>query len=229
MKVLPSVDISEGKAVKRIQGKRGTGLVLGDPRKVAEEIYSMGYKHLHVVDLDAAEGVGDNSEFVRDIVKIGFEWVQVGGGVRDSARASKLLSQGASAVIMSTLPFTDPKKFETVVKEVGPEKVLVSVDYDSQGYVLIKGWTERSLRMESAIASLPEVRGVILTFVDKEGTTGGIDPNAGKWARLIKGLKEYAGGISSPEDLASLKSMGFDYAVVGMAFYTGRVRGIVEV
>jgi phosphoribosylformimino-5-aminoimidazole carboxamide ribotide isomerase len=229
VKVIPSVDISEGKAVKRVKGVKGTGLVLGDPLKVAEEIYAMGYRQLHVVDLDGAEGTGNNSDKVREIAKVGFKWLQVGGGVRSLERASELLRAGASAVIMSTLPFTRPDEFYKIVDSLGGDKVLVSLDYDSQGYVLIKGWKERSLTLNDALRGLRGVKGVIFTYVDREGTSGGIDENAGKWAALVKGIKEYAGGIGGLEDLLKLKAMGFNFAVVGMSFYTGKVRGIVEV
>jgi 1-(5-phosphoribosyl)-5-[(5-phosphoribosylamino)methylideneamino] imidazole-4-carboxamide isomerase (EC 5.3.1.16) len=62
LEVIPSIDISEGKAVKRIKGQRGSGLILGDPLRIAEQIYSEGYKKVHLVDLDAAEGVGNNEK-----------------------------------------------------------------------------------------------------------------------------------------------------------------------
>ena len=229
MKVMPSVDMSGGKAVKRVRGVRGTGLVLGDPVKVAEEIYSLGYRHVHLVDLDAAEGVGNNRDKIREIARIGFEWVQVGGGVRDQATAEELLSLGVSAVVMSTLPFTDYGKFERIKERIGGDKVIVSMDYDSQGYVLVKGWKERALRLEEALERVNDVRGIALTFVDNEGTSQGIDRKVGEKVKGFKGLKEYAGGVSGLEDLLELKAQGFDFAIVGMAFYTGKVRGIVEV
>ncbi len=229
MKVIPSVDISEGRAVKRVKGVRGTGLVLGDPVKVAEEIYSMGYRYLHVVDLDAAEGVGNNRDKIREIMKLGFDWVQVGGGVRDLKTASELISLGASAVVMSTLPFTDPKEFSRVKSALGGDKIMVSIDYDSQGFALVKGWKERAMTVKEALELVRDVKGVILTFVDKEGTSNGIDSSAGEKVRGFNGLKEYAGGISGLKDLLDLRAQGFDGAIVGMSFYTGKVRGVVEV
>lgn len=94
--------------------------------------------------MDAAEGKDRNLEYIREICKLGFSFVQVGGGIREIDDASKILEAGASAIIMSTLPFMDENKFLKIVDSIGKDKVLVSVDYNSSGEILIKGWSTSS-------------------------------------------------------------------------------------
>ncbi|MCG3108676.1 Imidazole glycerol phosphate synthase subunit HisF [Metallosphaera sp. J1] len=228
MRVVPSIDISRGMAVKRVRGKDGTGLVLGDPIKIAEELREMGYVSLHLVDLDAAEGKGDNVEVMERVMR-GFSEVSVGGGIRDRSRLERFLSAGATKVVMSTLAFTQPDTFRRVVKGY-EDRVLISVDY-CDDRVLIRGWNESATSLEEAISHVNSlgVRGVIFTYVCNEGTRRGIDLNVGSYAKLIRGEKGYAGGIGSIQDLRELDRMGFNFAIVGMSLYTGVLRGVISV
>jgi len=225
IKVLPSIDISEGKAVKRIRGIRGSGLILGNPIDVALKIYNEGYNSVHLVDLDSAEGLGNNEEYVKEICKIGFSWVQVGGGVRNIEKTERLISYGCSAIVISTLPVENPSTYEEIIKKLGKEKVLLSVDYDSSGYVLIRGWKEKSIKVLDFITSF-QALGYIFTYVNNEGTKRGVDPFIKNYSLRVSGIREYAGGIGSIEDLYMLKEYGFNYAIVGMSFYSGNLRGI---
>ncbi|MDT7872043.1 MAG: 1-(5-phosphoribosyl)-5-((5-phosphoribosylamino)methylideneamino)imidazole-4-carboxamide isomerase [Sulfolobaceae archaeon] len=225
LEVIPSIDISEGKAVKRIKGQRGSGLILGDPLRIAEQIYSEGYKKVHLVDLDAAEGVGNNEEIIKMICKeIGFEHTQVGGGIRSLDKAQKIANE-CSFIVLSTLPVTNRETFEKIRSEVGKDKILLSIDYNEQGDVLIKGWKERRKIKVEEILSF-DVYGFIFTYVPKEGTKSGIDESVKKYVNITKGVKEYAGGVSTIEDLMKLKVFGFDYAIIGMSFYNGSLRGV---
>jgi phosphoribosylformimino-5-aminoimidazole carboxamide ribotide isomerase len=228
VKVVPSVDISGGKAVKRIKGKRDTGLQLGDPVAVASELRKMGYDSIHVVDLDAAEGIGNNWRHVLDIIKVGFLRVTVGGGIRDRERLNSILKESSTIAVMSTLPFTEPEKFREAVRGV-EDRVMISVDYCGD-HIFVKGWNE-GVKASVAIDKLNgfKVRGFIFTYVCNEGTKGGIDERIGGWLKLICGEKGYAGGIASTEDLRRLKEMGFDFAIVGMALYIGAIRGVLNV
>lgn len=225
LKVLPSIDISEGKAVKRVKGVRGTGLILGSPKDVALSIYNLGYDFIHVVDLDSAEGIGNNEDYIREICGMGFRWVQVGGGIRDIQKAERLSRYGCSAIVISTLPVKNPTAYYEIIKKLGKDKVLISVDYDSSGYILIKGWKEKAVKVQDFLMSF-EAKGYIFTFVDNEGTRKGIDSNVKNYVLRVTGLKEYAGGIGNIQDLYLLKQYGFNYAIIGMSFYSGTLRGI---
>jgi len=228
IKVMPSIDISDGRAVKRVKGVRGTGIVIGDPIKVAEELYSNGYEAVHVVDLDAAEGVGDNSHLISNISSIGFSWIQVGGGIRSLTKVYRVLGYGASAVVISSLFFRNRSEFNHIINNVGGDKVILTLDYRSDGYVYVSGWNEKAIEIDKAIeiASQYPLLGIMFTYIDTEGTMSGIDSNIAKYVSKVKGLKEYAGGISKYEDILLLNSMGFDYAIVGMALFRGFLRGV---
>lgn len=228
IEIIPSIDISNGKAVKRIRGIKGTGLILGDPVKVANKIYDEGYRKIHIVDLDAAEGAEDNENYIKEICKIGFKWIQVGGGIRNYEKANRILSYGSSALIFSTLPFTNPNLFKDMVNKIGKDKILISIDYDNKGNVLIKGWREKALKVTEAIKKVNELDllGTILTYIPNEGTSNGIDYNVREFSNMIKGIKEYAGGVASYDDVKYLESIGFNYVIVGMSFYLNRIRGV---
>lgn len=229
MEVVPSIDISEGKAVKRVKGKRNTGILLGDPIRIAEEIYSEGYDFVHVVDLDAAEGLGDNEKIISSIAKIGFKKLQVGGGIRDYIKASRLISVGVSYIVISTLPFTNFIEFEKIVHDLGSH-VMLSIDY-CNNIVLIKGWKEKVGTIKEILThfSKYDIKGVIFTYVCNEGTKNGIDESIDDYISYVRGIKGYAGGISSWEDLIKLKQKGLDFVIVGMSFYSGSIRGIRNV
>ncbi len=228
MKVLPSIDLSLGRVVKRVRGIRGTGVVVGDAVKVAEELYELGYDSVHVVDLDAAEGLGSNEGLIKDVVKVGFKWVQVGGGIRGISKAIRLLSYGVTAVVVSTMFYTSRNTFEELLRVVGGDKVLVAVDYDNSLTVRVKGWREGGVGVDEALNMVGnyDVLGIILTYIDSEGTEGGVDRRITNFVRRIKGLKEYAGGVSTVDDLLFLKGVGVDYVIVGMAIYRGTLLGV---
>jgi phosphoribosylformimino-5-aminoimidazole carboxamide ribotide isomerase len=228
MKVVPSIDISEGKAVKRIKGKRGSGITLGKPLDIAYEIYKEGYNYLHVVDLDAAEGISSNEDIIKNIVKIGFEKVEVGGGIRDIDKAKRLISYGTSFLVLSTIIFTNKNLFNCMLKEIGYDKLISSLDY-CDNVIYIKGWNEKAITLDKGIEIAKDTYGTIFTNICNEGTKNGIDKSIGKYISNLRNMKGYAGGIGSIKDLLDLKELGFDFAIIGMSFYSGTLRGIKDV
>ncbi|MDK6028377.1 1-(5-phosphoribosyl)-5-((5-phosphoribosylamino)methylideneamino)imidazole-4-carboxamide isomerase [Ignisphaera sp. 4213-co] len=231
MIVVPSIDISNGVAVKRVKGVKGTELVLGNPLEVGNKLFEAGYEYIHIVDLDAAEGSGDNESIVKKLCKMGFKWIQVGGGIRNADKASRLISYGASAVVISTIFFTNRNEFEKILSVVGGDKVIIALDYDNDYSVRIGGWSRKAVKIYDALNDVSNynVKGVLFTYVEYEGSEKGIDRNVKIFASIVKGIKEYAGGISSINDLYELKSFGIDYAVVGMALYNRRLWGVKSV
>lgn len=228
MKVMPSIDLSSGKAVKRVKGVRGSELVITDAIKAAEEFYELGYDSIHVVDLDAADGVGDNEDLIRNICKVGFKWIQVGGGVRDKSKASRLISYGADALVISTLFYLNRNSFEELIKTLGSDKVLVAIDYGDDLMVRIKGWKESALSIYEAINLINryDLLGVIFTYIEFEGSGKGVDSRLRNFLHVVRGIKEYAGGVRDLNDLIYLKSLGVDYVIVGMAMYMGFLKGV---
>ncbi|MEM0122694.1 MAG: HisA/HisF-related TIM barrel protein, partial [Saccharolobus sp.] len=131
-------------------------------------------------------------------------------------------------LVFSTLVFSNYSLFKEISEKIGYDKVLVSIDYDKDKRVLVKGWKEKSLDLTEAIKKVNENRilGTILTYVENEGTSKGIDYNVKDIVKMLKGKKEYAGGVSSISDVEYLKSIGFDYVIVGMSFYLKKLRGV---
>lgn len=228
MSIMPSIDISCGKAVKRIRGVRGTGVVIGDPIKIAENLYNNGYNHIHVVDLDAAEGVSNNEEIVKGIASIGFKWLQIGGGIRDLEKASKLIAYGATSIVVSSVYFRHRELFKEIVRRIGEDRVILALDYKSDGHIYLSGWREKGPRLIDVLGEvvLHPLLGILFTYIDSEGTMRGIDRRVGVYANKVSGLREYAGGVSSMDDIVFLRNIGFDYIIVGMAFYKGVIGDI---
>lgn len=228
MIVMPSIDVSGGRAVKRVRGVKGSGIVVGDPIEIADELYSHGYDCIHIVDLDAVEGTGSNDYIVKSVAGIGFKWIQVGGGIRSVDRASKLISYGASAIVLSTVFFIDRKRFYEIYDSVGWDKILISIDYDANHNVMIKGWSTAAMDLSSAIRLVERVKvlGAVFTYIQAEGTCTGVDRAIREYISSLNGLREYAGGVATHDDLLFLKSVGFDYVIIGMALYKGHLKGV---
>ncbi len=227
MKLFPSIDISEGKVVKRVRGVRGTGLVVGNPREVARRWVEEGAEGLHVVDLDAASiGKLVNFDKVKEVLQEAKGlWVQVAGGIRSVEDAKKYIDAGASAVVIGTKAATDPSFLDLLDREIGGDKVIVAID-NKGGKIAIKGWEVEALSLDEYLKILERrpFSYVLYTYIPAEGTLKGIDL---KGVRMVKRLGkevEYAGGIGSIEDLIKLKEEGVYAAILGMALYSGKIK-----
>ena len=138
MLVIPSVDIRQGRCVQLVGGRPETEQVYGDPVELAQRWVAEGARHLHVIDLDAAMGTGDNFVKVAEVLASVRMGVQVGGGIRSLERACELLGIGASRVILGTAAVRNPELVRKLVGLAGGEKVMVALDSRS-GKVAIEG------------------------------------------------------------------------------------------
>lgn len=228
MEIIPSIDISRGRCVKRIRGVEGTGLILGDPLERALEWERLGARRLHVIDLDGAtEGRPMNTAVIRRILKTVSIPVQVGGGIRSLELALSYLEEGAAWIILGTSILEGSDLLERLVEKAGGEKLIVALDYDENGRLVGWGWrrkTNVSIFDQARRLDRYSLSAFLCTYTPLEGTTKGID------SKIIKRLVEevetpiiYAGGIRSLEDLLALREMGVWGAVVGMALYLGKI------
>ncbi|MEM2537553.1 MAG: 1-(5-phosphoribosyl)-5-[(5-phosphoribosylamino)methylideneamino]imidazole-4-carboxamide isomerase [Candidatus Bathyarchaeia archaeon] len=225
MKVFPAVDIMSGKVVRLFKGLPETAKVyigLEDPVAVAKKWESEGADGLHVVDLDAALGRGDNSATIFEIAQAVKIPVHVGGGIRSEETAEKFLNIGIDKIIIGTLAFKKPIVLMKLVERFG-DHVIIALDYEENGKVMIEGWRKTTeLDVESAIEKFLKfnVKTFLLTSVNKDGTLKGISVNIVKKACTYKEAKVIAaGGIHSLRDLALLKSIGVYGVVIGKALY----------
>jgi phosphoribosylformimino-5-aminoimidazole carboxamide ribotide isomerase len=226
MLVIPSVDIRNGRCVQLVGGRPETERVYGEPVEAAQRWISEGARYLHLIDLDAAMGTGDNFKKIAEVlanVNIG---VQVGGGIRSIERASELLGIGADRVILSTAAIRNPKLARELVKLAGGAKVMAAIDTRA-GKALMKGWTASTQKPAIELAKEFERMGVgslLFTNVDVEGKMAGIA--AGAIRELVQAVKmpvTAAGGAASIEDVRVAREAGAAGLVVGMAFYEGKL------
>ncbi len=220
----PAVDLRGGRCVQLVGGRpEDERISLPDPLAVARDWWEKGFQTLHVVDLDAALGHGDNLALVEALCTATPATVQVGGGVRDDAAAERVLSAGADRVVVGTRAVDDPAWLEALALR-HPGRIMVAADI-RDGLVLRKGWTEASglgiLDFVAGLASLP-LAGILCTDVAREGKVQGIDLEGA--VAVIRGSAHplwISGGVSTMKDLTNLNEAGAAGVVLGMALYTG--------
>lgn len=198
---------------------------LPDPVAQARAFQVAGFRALHVVDLDAATGRGDNDAVVGSLLDANVGDVQVGGGVRSIERARALIERGAARVVVGTRAVEDAG-FRTEVARAFPGRVVLALDVRG-AEVLVRGWGSGSgvdvFDLLAEIAAL-DLAGVLVTAVHVEGTMQGAD------AKLMRDVVAASrapviasGGVGSYADLAALEAAGCSAVVIGMALYTGAV------
>ena len=224
MIVIPAVDLREGACVQLVGGEYSREQVrLDDPVWVARAWSQQGFRRLHVVDLDAATGRGENRALIRDILALGEFEVQVGGGVRSIDRIEQLLDAGAARVVLGTRALEEP---DWLAEMAGlfPGELIVAADVRDRR-IVTRGWARtlprHVLDTVSELDDLP-LAGVMVTAVHKEGRLAGPDLALMEDIVEATGLPVLAsGGIATPADLRALEHRGVAGAIVGMALYTG--------
>ena len=224
MIAVPAVDLRGGRCVQLVGGRPEEERVsLPDPVQTARRWWEEGFRELHVVDLDAALGDGDNRDLVRELCSTTPATVQVGGGLRDDDAVHAVLEAGADRVIVGTRAVEDRAWLEALSRDRAG-RIVVAADV-RDGTVLRRGWTEAStLAVEDFVAGLAglPLAGVLCTDVGREGRMAGIDGRA--MAAVVDAAADpvwVSGGISSVEELRALDGAGAAGAVLGMALYTG--------
>ncbi len=228
MKIFPAIDLVGGKAVRLFKGDYNQMTVYNEnPVEVALDFKSKGAKWIHLVDLEGAKsGLTPNIETVEKIVKQSGLKAEVGGGVRSMEVIEKYLSIGVERVILGTSAVTDRAFLQSAVEKYG-DKIAVGVDI-KDGYVAIKGWTEKS--EHSAMDFLKQmqtlgVKTVICTDISKDGAMQGTNHALYKEMSQTLNMNIIAsGGVSSIEDIIRLKNQKVYGAIIGKAYYTGAIK-----
>ena len=227
MLIYPAIDLFGGKAVRLFKGDYAQMTVYNDnPVAVAEDFARRGAVCIHLVDLEGAKsGTTPNLETVCAIKKATGLFCEIGGGIRSMDVIEKYLSAGIDRVILGTAAVTDEAFLKQAVSVYG-EKIAVGIDI-KDGYVAIKGWTEKS--QEKAMDFCEKMRDLgvktlICTDISKDGAMQGT--NHGLYEALSRklDLKIIAsGGVSSLEDVERLAKMDIHGAIIGKAYYTGAI------
>lgn len=224
MIAIPAVDLRGGRCVQLVGGRPEDERVsLPDPVAVARRWWETGFAALHIVDLDAALGAGDNAPVMAALATATPALTQAGGGVRDDERADAILAAGADRVIVGTRALDDPEWLRALAAR-HPGRVVVAAD-TLDAYVVRKGWTERSgLTIGDFLERLEGIplAAVLTTDVGMEGRMEGMNREALvrtlRWSKLPIIA---SGGVTTEDDLAWLEEHGATGAVLGMALYTG--------
>ncbi len=223
MKIFPAIDIIGGKAVRLYKGDYEKVTVYADnPLDIVKDFKQSGAKYLHVVDLEGAKfGDTPNLETIQNIVQASDLFVEVGGGIRSKQIIQKYKDIGVKRVILGTIAVTDQNFLSDMVKEFG-DLIAVGVDI-KDGYVAIKGWTEKSLYTYQEFCDILQQIGVktlICTDISKDGAMKGTN------LQLYKTLNEKytfqviaSGGVSTLTDVIELNKMGIYGAIIGKAYY----------
>lgn len=223
--VIPAVDVQDGVVVQLVGGERGTGTAYGEPAAAAQRWVDAGASRLHLVDLDGAfEGVRRNGTAIEEIVSAVDIPVQLGGGIRTLDDATDLLQMGVDRVILGTAALDTPQLVADITS-VFPERVLVSLDA-KEGEVVVQGWTEGTgITPHEAAQEFESLGagGILFTDVDVEGQLAGV--RSEPVSELVDAVSIpviASGGVSTLEDIRTLRDTGADGVVVGTALYEGR-------
>ena len=225
LELLPAVDVKDGRAVRLVQGELSKESIYGAPLEVALEFQNAGAEWIHLVDLDAAFGRGDNSRMLAEIVGALDIKVELSGGVRDDESLARAIATGCRRINLGTAALENPEWTARVIAEHGD---LIAVGLDVRGQTLAaRGWTSEGGDLFETLARLDRdgCARYVVTDVAKDGTLTG--PNI----ELLKSVCAAtsrpvvaSGGISNLTDiadLAALTSIGIEGAIVGKALYAG--------
>jgi phosphoribosylformimino-5-aminoimidazole carboxamide ribotide isomerase/phosphoribosylanthranilate isomerase len=225
LELLPAVDVKDGRAVRLVQGELDRESVYGSPLEVALEFQAAGAEWLHLVDLDAAFGRGENSELLASVVKTLDIKVELSGGIRDDESLRRALATGCTRINLGTAALENPEWTAQVISQYG-ERIAVGLDV--RGHTLAaRGWTKEGGDLFETIERLDRngCARYVVTDVAKDGTLMG--PNFELLKEVCAATKKpvvASGGISSIADiegLAQLRSIGVEGAIVGKALYAG--------
>lgn len=227
MLIFPAIDLYGGKAVRLYKGDYSQMTVYNDnPLSVAEDFRNQGATCLHIVDLEGAKtGETPNIETVKLLAKESGLFTEIGGGIRNIETADKYIEAGVDRIILGTAAVKDEAFLIECVKKYG-DKVAVGADL-KDGYVAIKGWTEKSEYDAYTFCEKMQKIGVktlIITDISKDGAMQGTN------LALYKELSEKfniditaSGGVSTIDDVKKLSEMNMYAAIIGKAYYTGAI------
>lgn len=225
LELLPAVDVKDGQAVRLVQGELARETIYGNPLEVALDFQSAGAQWLHLVDLDAAFGRGNNAELLARVVGALDINVELSGGIRNDETLARALATGCTRVNLGTAAMEDPEWTSRVVAQYGDR---IAVGLDVRGHTLAaRGWTKEGGDLYEALERLDRdgCARYVVTDVERDGTLTG--PNL----ELLKSVCSAtdrpvvaSGGISSLADIAALVDLipvGVEGAIVGKALYAG--------
>ncbi len=224
MYIFPAIDLYEGKAVRLLRGEYDKMTVYSEnPIEIAYEFEEQGATHIHMVDLEGAKNGGTpNLEIVRQVAEKTNLFVEIGGGIRSMEVIDAYIGAGIDRVILGTAAVENKDFVKTAVEKYG-EKIAVGADI-KDGFVAIKGWTEKSQYTCFEFCELMQSLGVktlICTDVSKDGAMQGTNRELYRELSQKFDMQIVAsGGVSDMSDVKALAEMDLYGAIIGKAYYT---------
>lgn len=225
LQLLPAVDVKDGKAVRLVQGELSRQSIFGDPLEAALVFQSAGAEWIHLVDLDAAFGIGSNAEMLAAVVGSLDIAVELSGGIRDDESLARALATGCARINLGTAALENPEWTAQVVAQHGDR---IAVGLDVRGNTLsARGWTKDGGDLFETLTRLDNdgCARYVLTDVARDGTLTGPNLDLLRQVCLFTDRPIVAsGGISSLADIAALAQMceiGVEGAIIGKALYAG--------
>jgi phosphoribosylformimino-5-aminoimidazole carboxamide ribotide isomerase/phosphoribosylanthranilate isomerase len=228
LELLPAVDVADGKAVRLTQGEAGSETDYGSPIDAAMQWVNAGAEWIHLVDLDAAFGRGDNRALLQEVIDAssGRVKIELSGGIRDDQSLDAAIVAGATRVNLGTAALENPEWTAKVIEKYGDK---IAVGLDVRGTTLAaRGWTKEGGDLWEVLARLEDAgcSRYVVTDVTKDGTLRG--PNVDLLKQVMERTSKpvvASGGISSLQDIADLYALvqqGLEGAILGKSLYAGR-------
>ena len=224
MEIFPAIDIYDKKAVRLFKGDyKNMTVYSNNPEEIAIDFKNQGAKNIHIVDLQGAKsGNTDNIETIQKIIESADLFVEVGGGIRSMDVIERYIDIGVNRIILGTSAVTDEAFLDEAIEKHG-DKIAVGIDV-KDGFVAIKGWTEKSQYTCNEFVEKMQGKGVktiICTDISKDGAMKGTN------LALYKELSEKfsvdiiaSGGVTDINDIINLRKFNLYGAIIGKAYYT---------
>ena len=228
IELIPAIDIIDGQCVRLTKGDYDQKSVYGAPLDMALEFVRIGFKRLHMVDLDGAKSKHIVNDAVLKVVTTKTQLsIDFGGGIKSDEDIEKAFAAGASMVTIGSIAVTQPDLFMGWLKKYGTERIILGADV-RHGKISINGWKEDST--EDLLPFLQKyveagVRNVLCTEISKDGTLAG--PAIDLYKKVIETYPQLhliaSGGVSSIDDIKALEAAGIPAVVFGKAIYEGKI------
>jgi phosphoribosylformimino-5-aminoimidazole carboxamide ribotide isomerase len=229
MELIPAIDIINGQCVRLTKGDYGQKTVYNDsPADVALEFERLGFRRLHVVDLDGAKSRHIvNSQVLRDITSKTALVVDFGGGIKTDADIEEAFAAGAQMVTVGSIAVSQPELFLNWMEKYGADRMILGADVRN-GKISINGWKEDST--EDLLPFLGKyvergVKNVLCTEISKDGTLTG--PATALYQQVMAAYPQLhliaSGGVADINDIHALEAAGIPAVVFGKAIYEGRI------
>jgi len=219
MFVIPSIDILNGKCVQLINGKAETAEIYGSPQKWINKWQKIGAEIIHIIDLNAALGIGSNKNKIIEIIKNNKIKFQVGGGIKKIDQAVELIEAGAERIIIGSKAI-DQKFIKKLNKKLSKEQIMLAIDLKN-GFFVTNGWkTVTDKKFEDIEKQYTQNIGSILsTDINCEGLLKGPDKKSLKNI-IPKTIPTYvSGGFTKLNDIKYAEKLGFSGVIIGRALY----------